>query len=314
MKFSVAIPAYKAAYLKEAIESVLSQSFPDWELVIVDDSSPEDLESIVRRFGCDKRVRYYKNDSNVGAVDLVDNWNRCLTYCQGDYVICMGDDDRLSPLCLESLDRLIERLPDFGVYHCRVEIIDEKGRTKEILSERPEIESSLEMIHSRWAGRLQFIGDFCFNRSLLVSNGGFFKLPLGWGSDDITVYAAAKGDGKTIRDGIGNLNVPVFQYRSNPYTISSSSNYALKMAAMKDYFEWFKNDLYHRVSSTADEALFIERLNVLAGDFYSKQAKYYIRQDVHSDWRKSVYWVSRFRNTGLSLGDVLYQSIIGIIK
>lgn len=95
MKFSITIPTYKSRYLKEAIESVVSQTYTDWELIIVDDCSPEDLPSIVQPFLTDSRIRFYRNEKNCGAVNVVDNWNICLGYCTGDYVICMGDDDRL---------------------------------------------------------------------------------------------------------------------------------------------------------------------------------------------------------------------------
>ena len=186
MKFTVSIPAYKGAFLAEAIESVLAQSVPDWELVIVDDCSPENLHSIVLPFLSDVRVRYYRNEKNYGAIDVVDNWNRCLEYCTGDYVICMGDDDRLAPGCLELLMETVSKHPSFGVYHLRTELIDENGYVTECLESRPELESSLEMLLRRWEGRRQYIGDFCFNRETLKAIGGFYKLPLAWGSDEIT--------------------------------------------------------------------------------------------------------------------------------
>ena len=50
MKFSITIPAYKRKYLKEAIDSCLSQTFKDFELIIVNDASPEDLDSIVNSY------------------------------------------------------------------------------------------------------------------------------------------------------------------------------------------------------------------------------------------------------------------------
>ena len=106
MKFSVTIPAYKAKFLKEAIESVLSQTYEKFELIIVDDNSPENLKAIVDEFS-DSRIRYYRNPQNCGAVNVVDNWNICLSYCTGEYVICMGDDDRLLPNCLYEYLKLI---------------------------------------------------------------------------------------------------------------------------------------------------------------------------------------------------------------
>lgn len=83
VKFSILIPAYKAAYLKECIDSILSQSYPNFELVIVNDDSPENLDAIVKK-NKDKRIRYYVNDSNVGALNVVDNWNKCLGLAIGD--------------------------------------------------------------------------------------------------------------------------------------------------------------------------------------------------------------------------------------
>ena len=89
MTFSITIPAYKARFLDEAIKSVISQTYQDWQLVIVDDCSPEDLKGIVEPYLADSRVEYYRNEKNCGAVDVVDNWNICLSHCTGDYVICM---------------------------------------------------------------------------------------------------------------------------------------------------------------------------------------------------------------------------------
>ena len=76
MKFSVTIPTYKSRFLKEAIESVVGQTYADWELVIVDDCSPEPLKEIVEPFLSDSRISYYRNEKNCGAVNVVDNWNR----------------------------------------------------------------------------------------------------------------------------------------------------------------------------------------------------------------------------------------------
>ena len=94
--FTIAIPAFKSSYLGECIESVLNQSYKDFELLIIDDCSPEDLKSIVLKYE-DARIRYYRNEKGFGAVNVVGNWNKCLEYAKGDFIICMGDDDKLKP-------------------------------------------------------------------------------------------------------------------------------------------------------------------------------------------------------------------------
>ena len=232
MKFSVTIPAYKSKFLKEAIESVLCQSYMDFELIIVDDHSPEDLKSIVAEFS-DPRIRYYRNEKNCGAIDVVDNWNICLSYCSGDYVICMGDDDRLTPCCLEEYERIIVKFPQLEVYHAQTEIIDESGAIIKQLEERPAYETGLEMLKKRFLGRQQYIGDFCYDVSRLRANGGFYKLPLAWCSDDITAFRAAS------TQGIANTDKVCFQYRDNRYTISNDTMPATKINALEQAERWY---------------------------------------------------------------------------
>ena len=99
VKFSVTIPAYKDKYLGETIDSVLAQTYSNFEVVIVNDASPYDLDSIVAQYD-DPRIRYFKNEKNCGARHVVDNWNICLGHATGEYLICMGDDDNLTPRCL----------------------------------------------------------------------------------------------------------------------------------------------------------------------------------------------------------------------
>lgn len=236
MKFSIIIPAYKAAYLKECIESILAQTYTDFELIIVNDASPEDLTSIVHSFD-DSRIRYYINEKNCGAINVVDNWNKCLSYATGDYIICMGDDDKLLPTCLEEYKKLIELHPNLGVYHAWTQIIDEKSNIIRMQEKRPEIESVYSMMWGRWSGRIQFIGDFLFDRKILLRNGGFYKLPLAWASDDITAYTAAQDTG------IANMQVPGFQYRVNSLTISNNGNAKIKLLAINQEGEWYKHFL-----------------------------------------------------------------------
>lgn len=222
MKFSITIPAYKQKFLYEAIESCLAQTYKDFELIIVDDASPEDLKSVVDRFQ-DSRIRYYRNEKNCGALNVVDNWNICLSYAKGDYVICMGDDDRLLPNCLEKYSKLIEKIPGLAVYHGMTEIIDEKSRVTDMQEARPEREGVYSMISGRLRNsRQQYIGDWLFRRSDLVLMNGYYKMPMAWGSDDLTAYMLAEDKG------VANTQTPVFQYRMNSLTISNSGHFREK--------------------------------------------------------------------------------------
>ena len=132
MKYSITIPTYKATFLKECIESALAQTYSNFELVIVNDASPEDIDVIVKAFN-DPRIRYYKNEKNCGALNVVDNWNKCLEYAKGEFTICMGDDDMLYPNCLEEYNKLIACYPQLDIYHGRTVLINEKSEITGIL-------------------------------------------------------------------------------------------------------------------------------------------------------------------------------------
>lgn len=225
MKFSIAIPAYKAKFLKECIDSILLQTYKNFELIILNDDSPEDLYSIVKLYE-DTRIRYYVNEKNCGAINVVDNWNKCLYYAKGDFIICMGDDDKLMPSCLEEYVKIIEKYPNLDAFHTRVIRIDDDSHIIDILEDRAETESVYSLMRHRFKSRQQYIGDFCYRTSKLKEIGGYYKLPLAWTSDDITSYLMASSNG------IANTNVATFMYRINAYTISRTGNCKIKMDAL----------------------------------------------------------------------------------
>ena len=284
-KFSVTIPAYKSQFLQEAIESVVSQTYTDWELIIVDDCSPEDLHTIVKPYLKDERIHYYRNEGNCGAANVVDNWNICLSYRTGDYVICMGDDDRLLPCCLSELGQLINKYPNLNVYHSQTEIIDEDGLAVEKLEMRPEREDALSMITRRWEGRKQFIGDFCYTREHLVAQGGYYPIPFAWGSDDVTAFRAATSTG------IANTQKVGFQYRENRKSISLSHDDAKKVESVLLQREWFQQALH-------DSNATVDRMN----SFMTLQISHHIFRDMkYEGFSRYLYWCGQTSRHGLSL-------------
>lgn len=287
IKFSVLIPAYKKKYLRECIESILAQTYSIFELVIVNDASPEDLDSVVCTFA-DEKIRYVKNEQNCGAVNVVDNWNKCLEYAEGDYVICMGDDDRLLPNCLEEYVKMINTYPNLDVYHAWTEIINEKSEVFQIQEPRPEIESVYSMIWGRMHGRKQYIGDFLFKTDRLKAIGGFYKLPLAWGSDDITAFLAAE------KYGIANSQIPLFQYRDSAITLSSSSNNAEhKFDGIKKYKMWMDVFLEQRPNNQHDKVLYDDIIRCRSF-FYEDQFSSIICQDLaYNSLLRWNYWKSR---------------------
>lgn len=217
MTFSILIPAYKKDYLAECINSILNQTFTEWELIIVNDASPFNLDEIVLKFK-DKRISYLKNEKGCGGLRVVDNWNICLKHAEGDFVICMGDDDKLLPNCLEDYVELIGKYPDLNVYHSFTEMIDEHSELIDMQQTCPEYESIFSLIWNFWKGRDQYIGDYLFRASTLKEKGGFFFTPYAWSADKLSIYEAA------LHKGIANTQRPGFQYRKNNHNITSTSS------------------------------------------------------------------------------------------
>lgn len=247
-KFSVTIPAFKTRFLRECIDSILIQTFKNFEIIILNDCSPENVEEIISLYD-DKRIHYFKNERNVGAYNVVDNWNKCLDLCSGEFVICMGDDDLLAQDCLEQYCKLIDKYPLLDAYHGRTAIINEKGDYTYIVQDRAEYENIYSFIRHRLDGWGLFIGDFCYRTKALKEAGGYYKQPLAWGSDDITAYMMIG------EKGIANTKDVVFKYRVSTQTISEDSNVEIKLMANIKTFEWIKTLVYKSTPPTLADVL-----------------------------------------------------------
>ena len=104
--FSIIIPTRsRHDTLKSSIQSVLNQSYNDFELVIMDNNSSLETGEVVRSF-TDIRIKYYRSPVSLS---MSDNWELGLSYTSGEYVFILGDDDALMPDGLEIAAQLIDR-------------------------------------------------------------------------------------------------------------------------------------------------------------------------------------------------------------
>lgn len=104
MRFSILLPTRnRLDLLSYALTTVIEQSFTDWEVVLSDNASDEDIGAYVRSLA-DARLRYHRTDS---FVSVTENWNEALARSRGDYVLMLGDDDGLLAGSLAELDRLL---------------------------------------------------------------------------------------------------------------------------------------------------------------------------------------------------------------
>jgi glycosyltransferase involved in cell wall biosynthesis len=109
-KVSVCIPAYnQAVYLKKTIDSVLAQTFDDYEIIITDDSPNDSVKHLVTSFGRTDKIKYWKNTISLGSPE---NWNESLRKASGTYIKILHHDDWLfDENSLEKYVMLLEKNP-----------------------------------------------------------------------------------------------------------------------------------------------------------------------------------------------------------
>ena len=233
-RFSFVLPAYKGRYLAESIKSILAQTVTDFELVIVNDCSPDDIAGIVAD-NTDDRIRYFENERNIGGNDLVAQWNKSLSYACGEYVILATDDDLYEPNFLETFVPLIEKYPEADLFHARILTFNDKGIIR-LDYDYKECMSFVEFIN-RVVGQnwISGIPHYIFRTEELRKNGGFVNLPLAWGADAATAIMMSKNSVVSSQD-------ILVRFRYSDINISSQNKYGFvkkKVDAFLKYIKWF---------------------------------------------------------------------------
>ncbi|MBQ9670122.1 MAG: glycosyltransferase family 2 protein [Prevotella sp.] len=236
MKFSFVLPAYKATYLQQAMQSILSQTYSDFELIVVDDCSPEDIEGIVSGFK-DERISYFRNEKNIGGHDLVGQWNKCLSYAEGEYVILATDDDLYAPEFLKTFVPLIWEYPSVDIFRARVLQVNSNNEILAIDRCYKQYLSSVEFYYHMLHGMKGGIPQYIFRREALVNKGGFVNFPKAWASDDATALMMSG-------NGVVTSQEHLVRFRNSGINISSDSRLGTeKTKARLMFAEWLRNNV-----------------------------------------------------------------------
>ena len=135
-KISVIMSVYNGEkYLREAIGSILAQTFTDFEFIIVDDGSTDNSLEIIQSYN-DKRIRIINNEKNIG---LTKSLNKALKAARGEYIARQDADDISLPSRFEEQMRYFEEHPEVALLGTSVYIIDENGKIigKHIILAKP---------------------------------------------------------------------------------------------------------------------------------------------------------------------------------
>jgi glycosyltransferase involved in cell wall biosynthesis len=127
-KISIGLAVFNGEkYLETAINSILSQTFSDFELIISDNASTDRTEKICRKYADkDSRIRYYKNPTNIGGSN---NENQTFKLACGEYFRLAAHDDFLAPTLLEKCVKILDRNPSIILCYSTTIKIDEQGKS-----------------------------------------------------------------------------------------------------------------------------------------------------------------------------------------
>ena len=170
---SVVMPVYNGGkYLGEAIESILAQSFTDFELIVVDDGSTDDSAAIARDFANrDERIRFLKHDCNQGSASAR---NTGIAASNGDFIAAMDCDDVSIPKRLQKQVGFLQTHPDIGVVGGFLQTAS-ADLTRRQNHEYPQQHADIVL---QWilGGRTTFAGALSMTRrDIMKSVGGYEK-------------------------------------------------------------------------------------------------------------------------------------------
>jgi glycosyltransferase involved in cell wall biosynthesis len=234
---AIIIPAYKEEFLESALESLSLQTNKNFTLYIGDDNSPYELFPIVSKFTSEIDIVYKKFDENIGGVDLIKQWERCIDLINEEsYVWLFSDDDLMDANCVDAFyNELITSEIKFDVYRFNTEIINSVGEVifKNAHFSNPEL--SYNFLTKKLNREIEsFVTEYIFSTKIYEETGRFVSFPLAWASDDATwtKFSFKKGI-CTIADG-------KVYWRMSDSNISNTSNAngAIKCFALIQFAEW----------------------------------------------------------------------------
>jgi glycosyltransferase involved in cell wall biosynthesis len=217
---SVCIPTYgHGQFLPAAIESVLEQSLPDFEVIVSDDGSDQADQNadIIRSYG-DERIRFNQLPRHVGVAE---NRNACLRIVKGRYIAWLDADDLYEPDALEHLCHALDANPDAGFAHGGFRLIDEAGVELRAWSNAPTrdiVEPSREAFTELAACNSITTSTVMVRRSA-QERAGAFDASIGRSSTDWNIWLrlALLGD-------VAYLQQPLARYRLHANTISAQTS------------------------------------------------------------------------------------------
>lgn len=320
MRFSVVIPLFnKAPYITKAIQSVLSQTFTDYELIIIDDGSKDDsfaiaLKAIEGRGNCHI---YRQKNAGVSVAR-----NNGVAFSHGEYLCFLDADDWWALTFLEEMAKLIGELPDAGIYGTNYTIVNEtkrKTRTAKI-----GVEEGFEKGYINYCQAYAetmymplWTGAVCIPRSVFYEMHGFPQgIKLG---EDFLLWIRI-----ALKHKIAFLNKPLAYYNQD---VDLANRGVGKLYEPKEHMLWNLTDLEPMEKENEDYKRLVDglRVNGLSNYFITNKFHEEAKQELGKvDWSKQParikrdyglpVWCLKLKYGLMRVGSKVKQKMMCIVK
>ena len=211
-KVSVMVPVYNAEeFIAECVDSILSQDYPNFQVILCDDCSVDNTKNILLKYSFDERVKLNFNKENLGATA---NCKKALALCDGDFVCFFAGDDVMLPGKISQQVRLMSEHPDASMSYHQVSILDHKSKKIiKVTEQTRSIHSFFDLLEKNG---LPGANSVMARVSMIPSSGFNEKLPF---VSDWLMFLELSLRGKIVF-----LQQPLAIYRKHPKGLSANAD------------------------------------------------------------------------------------------
>ena len=302
---AIVIPAYKACFFRQTLESLAEQTDKRFHVYVGDDASKDDIASICNEFSERLNITYVRFTENLGRQDLVSHWTRCVSLADEDWVWLFSDDDVLESGCVEAFHRYDKSCCD--LVHFNVDVIDSDGNVVE-RSRFPGYLSPKDFLKRRFGRSMRsYAVEYVFRRKTFLRLGGFVNFDLAWNADDATWIRLSD------YRGIHTIDGPKVHWRRSGVNITCTTDNRTatrKINASLAYLRWLNSEGYGCIGARL--RWFVNTLFSYRESLTQSQIFEYMERFAAVEGRKLVYSFEKIyfiakalkRHEGIYLSDI----------
>jgi len=269
-KITIVLTTYnRPNYLKLAIDAILSQTFTDFDLVILDNGSDERTSKIINQFN-DNRILSLRTEKN--HFNFV---NKAFEYTKNEYLMITHDDDIMGKNLIENQIKILDSNEKIGMISCCLNLIDEEG--KELHKIRPKIKKDKIWRKHEFLNDFLFKGDILpcpatiFRSSVIKDNKLNYNFEVGPAHDLFLIFKI-----NLLDYYIYLSKEPMFNYRIHNTQHSNLNRISLEYNIRPHAIKLFKNHNLNKIAKKYSQASLGLILQILINDFFVGKLKFII--------------------------------------